>query len=144
MALITEDKADKVGEFDKSQEITDQILWHNCHIPLLQALRADVQEEEGKGKLTMEDSLLLYSSCLIVLDINNLCTDLIQEAYNQVSIGHPGQDKTYQMLCPQYYWRGIKAEVERYVQNCYPCQQATIPRDKTPGYLYLLPVPDFP
>ncbi len=101
--LITEDKADKVGEFDKSQEITNQILWHNCHIPSLQALQADIQEGEGKGKLTMEDSLLLYSSRLIVLDINNLRIDLIREAYNQVSTGHLGQDKTYQMLCPWYY-----------------------------------------
>ncbi len=92
----------------------------------------------------MEDSLLLYSSRLIVLDINNLCTDLIQEAHNQVSTGHLGQVKTYQMLCPWYYWRGIKAKVEYYIQNCHPCQQATIPRDKTPGYLYLLLVPDFP
>jgi hypothetical protein len=38
----------------------------------------------------------------------------------------------------------MKAEVERYVQNCHPCRQATVPRDKTPGYLHLLPVPDFP
>ncbi len=93
MALITEDKVDKVGEFDKSQEITNQILWHNRHTPSLQALRADAQE--GRGKLTIEDGLLLYSSRLIVLDINGLCTDLIWEAHNQVFTGHPGQDKTY-------------------------------------------------
>ena len=96
MALITEveeDKTDKVGEFDKSQEITDRILWHNRHVPSLQALWADTQE--GKGELTIEDSLLLYSGRLIVLDINNLCTDLIQEAHNQVSTGHLGQDKIY-------------------------------------------------
>ncbi len=92
---------DKVGEFDKSQEITNRILWHNCHVPLLQALQADTQE--GKGELTIEDSLLLYSGRLIVLDIDSLRIDLIQEAHNQVSTGHPGQDKTYRLLRPRYY-----------------------------------------
>src|SRR6266536_2346734 len=34
------------------------------------------------------------------------------------------------------------ADVERYVLNCHPCRQASSPRDKTPGLLQPLLIPD--
>ncbi len=77
LALITEDE---IEELNKSQGITDQILWHNRQTSLLQALRVEAQG--GKGELIIKDSLLLYSSRLVVPDTNNLCTDLIWEAYD--------------------------------------------------------------
>jgi hypothetical protein len=38
----------------------------------------------------------------------------------------------------------MRAAIERYVRNCHPCRRADAPRDKTPGFLHPLPVPDFP
>ena len=36
----------------------------------------------------------------------------------------------------------MKKDVERFICNCHACRRANIPRDKTPGYLYLLPIPE--
>jgi hypothetical protein len=36
------------------------------------------------------------------------------------------------------------ADVERYICNYYPCRRASIPRNKIPGLLQLLPIPDRP
>lgn len=36
------------------------------------------------------------------------------------------------------------ADVERYTVNCHVCRRAKVPRDKTPGLLRPLPVPDRP
>ena len=36
------------------------------------------------------------------------------------------------------------ADIERYIKNCHPCHRADIPRDKTPGFLKPLPIPDRP
>jgi len=36
------------------------------------------------------------------------------------------------------------ANVERYVRNCHPCRRGSGPRDKTPGLLQPLLVPDRP
>jgi hypothetical protein len=36
------------------------------------------------------------------------------------------------------------ADIERYIKNYYSCHRADISRDKTSGFLYLLPVPDRP
>ncbi len=35
-------------------------------------------------------------------------------------------------------------DVERYVRNCHACRRAHVPRDKTPGLLHPLPIPNRP
>src|ERR1700721_3129287 len=35
-------------------------------------------------------------------------------------------------------------DVAQFVRHCYKCKQADIPRDKTPGFLHPLPVPEHP
>ena len=92
----------------------------------------------------MEEGLLLYQERLIVPDVDNLRTELIREAHCQVSTAHPGRDKTYRLLAPRYYWRGLLSDVERFIRNCHACRRADTPRDQTPGWLRPLPVPERP
>ena len=73
-----------------------------------------------------------------------LRTAVIREAYDQVSTAHPGREKTYKLLRPRYYWPNMIRDVERYVRNCHDYRRATILRDKTPGLLYPLPIPEHP
>jgi hypothetical protein len=133
-------------EFDESLGLMDKILRANRESGSLQALRAQAQAqaEAEDGELTMEEGLLLYSGRLIVPDVENLRTELIREAHDQISTAHPGRDKTYRLLRPRYYWRGMRADIERFVRNCHPCRRADAPRDKTPGMLHPLPIPDHP
>jgi hypothetical protein len=80
----------------------------------------------------------------VVPDVNNLRTKLIAEAHNQISTAHPGKNKTLAFLARKYYWKGMKAWVEQFVKNCQICRRALVPRDKKPGFLYPLLVPDRP
>jgi transposase InsO family protein len=131
-------------EFDEPLEPIDRILRLNREAPSLQALRVQAEREEEDQDITLEDGLLLYCGRLIVPDLRNVRTELIREAHDQVSTAHPGRDKTYTLLRSRYYWRGMKADIERYIRNCHPCRRADVPRDKTPGLLHPLPVPDHP
>jgi hypothetical protein len=83
--------------FDESTRLLDQILQDNRQNPSLQALRQQALREDSE--LTLEDDLLLYSGRLLV-PLVLLRTELIREAYNQVSTAHLGRDKTYQLLRP--------------------------------------------
>lgn len=38
----------------------------------------------------------------------------------------------------------MTADVERYVRNCHECKRAHVARDKTPGQLHPLPIPERP
>ena len=75
---------------------------------------------------------------------SHLHTELIKEAHKQVSTAHPGRDKTYRLLRARYYWRGMLADVQRFIRNCHQCRRADVPRDKTPGLLHPLPIPERP
>src|SRR5699024_5073809 len=82
---------------------------------------------------------------LFVPDDNpELRTRLLDEVHSQVSTAHPGQTKTQQLVQNRYYWPTWRKDVERYVRNCAKCQRAKNPRDKTPGLLNPLPIPERP
>jgi transposase InsO family protein len=131
------------SQIDESTELTDYILQSNLNAPSLEAVRQQARTTQD-SKFLLEDGLLLYAGRLVVPDVNNLRTRLIQEAHNQVSTAHPGRDKTYQLLRPRYYWPKMLRDIERFVKNCQPCRRAHVPRDKTPGMLHPLPIPDRP
>jgi Integrase zinc binding domain len=108
----------------------------------LEALRA--QARAGDTDLKLEDGLLLYWDRLIVPNTNHLRTDLIREAHEQVSTAHPGRNKTIRLLASRYHWKGLASSVEQYICNCHACRRANAPRDRTPGLLQPLPIPERP
>jgi hypothetical protein len=127
--------------FDEPVALLDRILRENRESPSLQALRIQAQDDTD---FELEDGLLLYNGRLVVPQSGHIQTELIQEAHNQVSTAHPGRDKTYQLLRPRYYWPKMLRDIERFVRNCQPCRRAHVPRDKTPGFLHPLPIPEHP
>ena len=81
---------------------------------------------------------------LIVPNTDNLRTDLIREAYEQVSTAHLGRTKTIRLLASRYYWKGLAASVAQYIRNCHACRRANAPQDRTLGLLHPLPILDRP
>ena len=71
-------------------------------------------------------------------------TRIIAEAHNQVSTAHPGKNKTRKLIGMRYYWPGLVSDIDRFVRNCDICRRSTVPKDKTPGLLQPLPVPERP
>ena len=138
----TEDQ-EEILPLEESMALTDRLLQANREAPSLDALRAQAQDSEGD--FTLEEGLLLYTGRLVIpLGDQNLTTELIKEAHTQVSTAHPGRDKTYYLLRPRYYWKNMLSDVERYIRNCNVCRRNHVPRDKTPGLLHPLPVPQRP
>jgi len=76
--------------------------------------------------------------------VDNLFTQLIQEAHAQLTSAHCGQKKLRRILQERYYWKGLRTLVDQYVLNCHQCRMARVPRDKTPGLHHPLPIPDHP
>ena len=126
---------------DETDGLVERILHKNRTAPSLQALRE--QAKRGDNDFALEDGLLLYSGRLVV-PTSQVRTELIREAHDQVSTAHPGKNKTYKLLRPRYYWKNMQHDVAQYIRNCQPCGRANIPRDKTPGLLQPLPVPEHP
>jgi hypothetical protein len=132
---------DDNNDLDETNDLVERILRDNRKAPSLQALCKQAKRDDTD--FTMEDGLLLYYGRLVVPG-GQLYTDLIRKAHDQVSTVYPGKDKTYKLLRPRYYWKNIQYDIAQYIRNCQPCGRANIPRDKTPGLLHPLPVPDHP
>jgi hypothetical protein len=123
-------------------DLIDELLQANRTSASLQEFRKDA--EQNVGQWTLENGLLRHKDRLVVAPDDNLRTRLIKEAHAQLSTAHPGKTKTRKLIGDRYYWVGMTADIDRYVRNCEDCRRSTIPRDKTPGLLKPLPIPERP
>lgn len=114
---------------------------------LLQANREDNALEVYRKRAhdqvphwTMLGKYVLYRGRLVVSADNHLRTRVIEELHARITSAHPGKTKTRRMVSAKYWWPGVHADCDIYVDNC-PCRSSKHPRDKTPGYLHPIPIP---
>ena len=124
---------------DNGLDFIDELLQANRTASSLQEYR---EAAKDKDNWTIDNGLLKYQERLVVLEDNNLRTRLIKEAHAQVSTAHPGKIKTCKIIGDRYYWPGMTVDIDQYIRNCNDCRRSTILRDKTPGLLKPLPIPE--
>jgi hypothetical protein len=146
--LEDETPADKIGimALDEELEFTSGELDERLRTANRLAASLDAVREEAltnpDSPFLLEEGLLLYQGKLVVPMVDHLVTDLIREAHTTIQTAHAGMNKTIQMLSDRYYWPTLRADTSRFIRNCHPCRRNHVPRDKTPGLLHPLPVPD--
>ena len=141
--LFTDPVGAEICSVDSSNlDLIDELLQANRTAPSLQEYRK--KAEDDNSKWILENGLLKHQDRLVVAEEQHLRTRLIAEAHTQVSTAHPGKNKTRKIISDRYYWPGIVTDIDQYVRNCNDCRRSTIPRDKTPGLLKPLPIPDRP
>ena len=106
--------------------------------PSLQEYREKVKDTTSLQSL--ENRLLKHQERLVVVEEQDLRTQLIAEVYTQVSTAYPRKNKTRKIISNRYYWPRIVTDVNRYVRNYNGYRRSTIPRDKTLGLLKPLPI----
>jgi transposase InsO family protein len=131
-----------------SLQLVDRILQENRASPDLAELRTKAQHET-EGIWELRDGLLLRYGKLYVTEGTvtpemPLRTAIIREAHGQPLSGHPGRAKLRQLLQARYYWPDQGKDLDRYCANCHTCKRSHVPRDKKPGLLHPLPVPERP
>jgi len=129
-------------EANAELDLIDRILAANRTSPTLNDWRS--RAEAGDQDYKLKNGLLLWKDRLLVPNEGTLRTELIREVHDQVSSAHPGRTKTTAVIGRRYSWKGLRNDVERYIRNCHSCRRAHVPRDKIPGLLHPLPVPERP
>ena len=64
------------------------------------------------SRITLADcsqnsGLLFYQNRLYIPDLDELKAALLRETHDNLSAGHPGRTKTYELLHRNFYWPGI-------------------------------------
>src|SRR6185437_8317078 len=66
---------------------------------------------------------------------------IICEFHDTPTAGHPGRDRTYLLIQPQYYWPHMHSDIAEYVKTCPACQHNKAKRRVEAGLLQPLPIP---
>ena len=105
---------------DKGDSLKQKIFNTTCLLS-----EADIQRpckrnticEECDGTLT--DNL----GRLYMAEGNLLWMEVIQKHHNSPVAGHPGYEKTLDLLQCNYYWPGMATTVKEYIARCDMCQR---------------------
>ncbi|KAF8755941.1 hypothetical protein RHS01_04998 [Rhizoctonia solani] len=76
----------------------------------------------------MEAGLLFYQGRIVVPDVGTLRTDLLRIFHNSPLAGHPGRQRTLELVSRNYYWPGIRADTYWHVDSCETCQRIRKPK----------------
>ena len=60
---------------------------------------------------------LRYRSKLYIPASDDLRLHVLRQAHNAPAAGHPGRSKTLELIAREYFWPGMRKDVERYVRN---------------------------
>ena len=99
---------------------------------------------EGHSDYTLIDEIIYKldnGRKLMFIPSSELQTQILSIYHDNVTAGHPGQNRTYKAIKKLYYWPGIKQSVSDYVQTCTICQTHKTTAKKSAGLLQPLPIP---
>ena len=60
------------------------------------------------------------------------------------SWGHPGIDKTLELMTRNYWWPGMKKDIQKYITGCNTCQTVKPDRQAKAAPLHLNKIPEGP
>ncbi|KAI3761239.1 hypothetical protein L1987_51651 [Smallanthus sonchifolius] len=90
---------------------------------------------------TKTNGLLYFLNRIWVPDCNDLRAFIMTEAHKSRYSIHPGADKMYQNLRPQYWWPGMKKDIALFVAKCLTCSKVKAEHQRPSG---LLEQPEIP
>ncbi|KAI3220470.1 hypothetical protein DTO012A9_10171 [Penicillium roqueforti] len=130
-------------ETTQNLDITERVQLANRQSPELEAFRQTAGQETDP-RWVVRDGLLLFEDRLEVPDEGDLRARLLDEIHRQPLTAHPGIEKLKKLVATRYHWPGWVTDVKRYVDNCLVCKRTKTWRDRTPGLLHPLPIPERP
>jgi len=119
------------------------------HSDILQALPSDplYQAHQTTPKphwTTTPDGFLRHDNLIYIPDSNDLRLRVLRNKHDHILSGHPGQNKTVELIRREYTWPGLREFVKKYCKSCTVCMRSKPQRHKPYGLLKQLPIPERP
>lgn len=87
---------------------------------------------------------LLFDNVTYLPDIDDLRAKVLSLRHDSTLGGHNGGAKVMELTSRDYYWLGMRTDIQKYVHGCPVCQRTKTSREKPHGYLKTLELPDGP
>jgi hypothetical protein len=99
------------------------------------------QDSGASDTFTWKNDSLWYKDRLYLCKNSQLKQKVLLELHTSPVGGHSGFLKTYHRVKKEFFWDGLKTDVQRFVAECLVCQQNKVETIKTPGLLQPLSIP---
>lgn len=70
--------------------------------------------------------------------------DILWHFHHSLTTGHEEVNKTLQHVMSQFWWKGFKANVKKFIKEYAVCQREKYEATRPPGHLMPLPIPTRP
>lgn len=91
-----------------------------------------------------EDGLVHLDGRIYVPCVGDLRLRVLRNTHDHILAGHPGQNKTLELVRQNYTWPDLRTFIKDYCKSCTTCMRAKPQRHKPYGTLQQLPIPPRP
>ncbi|XP_076935420.1 uncharacterized protein LOC143602061 [Bidens hawaiensis] len=99
----------------------------------------NIKAEKENGTIDQlvkgNDEILILGKRIWALIIGNLRAKILEEAHKSKYMVHTGCDKMYHNLKGEYWWIGMKKDIDLYVTKCLTCTKVKVEHQKPLGLL---------
>lgn len=93
---------------------------------------------------TIVGGILKYKSRIMVGTNGGIRLQILKTIHETAIVGHSGIHTSYLRAKGLFYWKGLKADIEAFIQSCGVCKMCKDESVATPGLLQPLPIPNGP
>ncbi|SJL14248.1 uncharacterized protein ARMOST_17704 [Armillaria ostoyae] len=83
-----------------------------------QGIANSLNHEKG---IKEKDGLLYYDKRIYIPRDSDIRGEIISCYHDHITAGHPGIEKTKELILRDYWWPKLKRDVEAYIQGCETC-----------------------
>lgn len=110
--------------------------------PELQKIITDLKEDQlSHPKYHLHQDQLRYKDRMVISNKSVLIPNLLHTFHDSVLGGHSGFLRTYKRIFGELYWRNMKTDIKKYVEECRICQENKSSSLSPAGLLQPLPIP---
>lgn len=90
---------------------------------------------------SLQQGLILYKGRLWIVKGSSFQFQLLEYIHDNPSSGHSGYHKTVNRAKRDFYWKGIRNDIKKFVRECETCQVNKHETVHPEGLLHPLPIP---
>jgi len=102
------------------------------------------QETIGSLKYHFRGGILYYKQRVHISQSSPIKTAILNYIHDSPSSGHTSFERTLKRARRDFFWVGMKSDIQTYIKQCEVCQRAKGENTKPSGLLQPLPIPTRP
>ena len=100
--------------------------------------------QDSLSEWQTQDGLILYQGRIYVPKNEEIKRKILRRHHDSLGAGHPGREKTLDLVSRNYWWPSMTTFVHQYVDGCIECQRNKILPRKPQGLMGRHEIPEQP